>query len=238
MLHAFGTNTGSRTTAYNPPVLLRRIADFRDPQSWAGRLRARRFAFFQSLMATLKGPVRILDVGGAVQSWIAQSVDPRWRVTVVNIRDEAIHRPEWICHVIGDARAMPFADRSFDVVFSNSVIEHVGTSIDQQNMAREVVRVGDRYFIQTPNRHFPIEPHYHVPLFQYLPLVMRAELASRFDLGWQRKTNDLATALAEVRSIRLLTERDLTGLFPHGAIYRERVLGLTKSLVAYGGWDP
>ncbi|MEM2045934.1 MAG: class I SAM-dependent methyltransferase, partial [Candidatus Bathyarchaeia archaeon] len=59
---------------------------------------------------------------------------------------------EWI---IGDARCMPFKDKSFDVVFSNSVIEHVGNYDDQKMCAEEIRRVGKCYFVQTPNFYFP-----------------------------------------------------------------------------------
>ena len=60
-----------------------------------------------------------------------------------------------------------FKDKSFDAVFSNSVIEHVGTFEDQKMMANEVIRVTNFYFIQTPNLYFPIEPHFLVPFFQF-----------------------------------------------------------------------
>lgn len=52
-----------------------------------------------------------------------------------------------------------FQDNEFDAVFSNSVIEHVGDYEAQRQMANEIMRVGKRYFVQTPNFYFPIEPH-------------------------------------------------------------------------------
>jgi hypothetical protein len=129
-----------------------------------------------------------------------------------------------------------FGQSEFDVVFSNSVIEHVGTYPDQMRMADEVRRVGKRYFIQTPNRFFPIEPHFLLPFFQFLPLELRAQLLSRFDLGWMQKTPDLEAARETVDSIRLLSRADLQTLFPEASLYAERFLGLTKSFVAYHGW--
>jgi ubiquinone/menaquinone biosynthesis C-methylase UbiE len=67
---------------------------------------------------------------------------------------------------VGDGRSMPqFEDHQFDIVFSNSTIEHVGSIDDQRAMAREIVRVGRKYYVQTPNRYFPIEPHFVFPFF-------------------------------------------------------------------------
>ena len=68
--------------------------------------------------------------------------------------------------------------------FSNSVIEHVPPQL-QSKFAEEVARVATRYFVQTPNRYFPIEPHYQLPLFQFLPKGIRKALNKRFALGWQ-----------------------------------------------------
>jgi 2-polyprenyl-3-methyl-5-hydroxy-6-metoxy-1,4-benzoquinol methylase len=69
-----------------------------------------------------------------------------------------------------------FQNDEFDIVFSNSVIEHVGSYEEQNLMASEVRRVGKRYFIQTPNLFFPIEPHFLFPFFQFLPLDYRVTL--------------------------------------------------------------
>jgi hypothetical protein len=132
-----------------------------------------------------------------------------------------------------------FRAGEFDVVFSNSVIEHLGTLNEQRWMADEIRRVGKRYFVQTPNRYFPLEPHFLVPFFQFLPLRMRVQLVRRFDLGWYGMGGipDPEHAEAVVRSIRLLSAGELLRLFPDGRLYRERLFGLTKSLIVYGGWE-
>ena len=89
-------------------------------------------------------------------SWFAQ--DALGEIVFVSLPD------------VGDAVDMPgISDGAFDVVFSNSVIEHVETYENQRRMAAEIRRVGRRYFVQTPNRHFPLEPHFLVPGFQLLP---------------------------------------------------------------------
>lgn len=114
-----------------------------------------------------------------------------------------------------------FPDSEFDVVFSNSVIEHLGTYEDQWKMAEEVRRVGQRYFVQTPNKYFPIEPHFLVPFCQFFPTALRAWLLTRFDLGWHKRAANYKTARR---------------LFPEANLYKERVWGLTKSFIVYHGW--
>ena len=71
--------------------------------------------------------------------------------------------------VAGDGRCLPFRDGAFDVVFSNSVIEHVGDAASQERFAREVARVGRGFWVQTPNRWFPVEQHLMTPLVHWLP---------------------------------------------------------------------
>ena len=122
----------------------------------------------------------------------------------------------------GDGTKLPFADGEFDVAFSNSVIEHVPRHFAA--FADEMRRVAHRYYLQTPNRYFPIEPHYQLPLFQFLPERARRWLNARYTLGWQAKGHS--------EEITLLSARDLQRLFPNAEIHRERVLGLTKSLIA------
>jgi len=217
---------------------LARLADSTDLRSVASRLRKRRFAFFQSLLDTLPAPVRILDVGGTQHYWriIGPPDGERVQVVLLNLVKPQVSLPGFTS-VIGDARAMTgVGDGEFDVVFSNSVIEHLGTAADQKRMADEVRRVGRRYFVQTPNKHFPMEPHFLVPCFQYLPAPARAWLLSRRPLGWQKKASTYDEALQRVRTFRLLSRRELQRLFPEARLYRERFLGMEKSFVAYHGW--
>lgn len=87
-----------------------------------------------------------------------------------------------------------FRNEEFDVVFSNSVIEHLGEYPQQRRMADEVRRAGKRYFLQTPNRYFPLEPHFFFPFFQFLPVSVRVWLLSRFHLGWHKRGLDRRTA--------------------------------------------
>ena len=202
-------------------------------------MRRARFQLFLSLLDELEGHVEILDIGGTQEFWNSMlgEDDRDIRVTLLNIDHQPVTSSKFIS-AAGDARSMTqFADKSFDVVFSNSVIEHVGSYDDQRQMAFEVMRIGKRYFVQTPNKRFPMEPHFLFPYFQYLPVEMRAQLVNRFDMGWYKKIPDMGSARREVESIQLLTRRGLMNLFPGAAIYVERFAGLAKSFVAYAGWE-
>lgn len=201
-------------------------------------MRRARFGFFLSLLEQLRGHVEILDIGGTQEYWdLMTGGEPGdVRVTLLNIEHQQVTSRHFVS-AVGDAREMPeFHDKSFDVVFSNSVIEHVGNYASQKSMADEVMRVGKRFFVQTPNKRFPVEPHFLFPFFQYLPVSMRAQLVHRFDVGWYKRIPSIDAARAEVSSIQLLTRSRFASLFPGAAIYEEKFFGLTKSFVAYGGW--
>jgi hypothetical protein len=128
-----------------------------------------------------------------------------------------------------------FETNEFDMCFSNSLIEHLGTLAEQSLAAKEIRRVARGYFVQTPNVWFPIEPHFLVPGWQFAPLALRAYLLQRCDLGWIRRQKDPLLARAEVESVRLLSARELARLFPDGQIDREKLGPLTKSVTA---WRP
>ncbi|MBW4634651.1 MAG: class I SAM-dependent methyltransferase [Iphinoe sp. HA4291-MV1] len=224
-------------------AIIKKIYDYRRHDSLAIKLRRKRFALFKSLLDSLPTPIKILDVGGRIDLWqntdLWDVVDKDIEITIINLDfeiDNSVYSN--IKQVSGDARNMQqFRDKEFDVVFSNSVIEHVGSFQDQLQMSREVMRVGKRYFIQTPNLYFPIEPHFIFPFFQFLPVGLRVFLLNHFDLGWIQKIPDKEKAKEMVTGIRLLSKMELAKLFPKSNMYEEKFLGLTKSFTAYDGWD-
>jgi hypothetical protein len=121
-------------------------------------------------------------------------------------------------------------------VFSNSVIEHVGNSFRQEQFAKEIARVGVRYFVQTPNRWFPVEHHLLMPLVHFLPRQWQQRLVRKFTIwDWvARPRPDQRVFFIEhyLRDIRLLDGRAMRRLFPDARLIRERFLGFTKSLIA------
>lgn len=206
--------------------------------SLSPRFRRKRFALFRTLLDRVQRPVRILDVGGTEAFWDmmqfpgAEDVE----ITLFNIEETTIVSPGFKS-VVGDARDMTrFRTGEFDVVFSNSVIEHLGTLAAQRQMAREVQRVGQRYFVQTPNKSFPVEPHFLFPFFQFFPLEIRVWLLMHFNLGWRKRTPDYHLARSSVEEIRLLTRSELRQLFPGASVVEENWAGLAKSFIMYRGW--
>jgi hypothetical protein len=203
--------------------LSRRLRSWAADSDTVKRWRERRYQLFLDA-CRVRPDDRIIDVGAG---WGAL-LERFNRTNPIVAVDLSPQPSEWLAspNVIvqqADGTQLPFADGEFDVAFSNSVIEHVPPEL-QARFASEIDRVAKRYFVQTPNRYFPIEPHYQLPFFQFLPRSARMALNRRFSLGWQGK--------GHWEEITLLSAGDLKRLFPDAEIRRERVLGLTKSLIA------
>jgi SAM-dependent methyltransferase len=122
---------------------------------------------------------------------------------------------------------LPFADREFDIVFSNAVVEHTGSRASQAAFVREICRVGKQFFITTPNRWFPVEHHTGLPLLHYLPASwFRAALRPTKYAYW-----------AEEQNLNILTMREFRGLFPAGCevdTHVVRLAGIGANLIAIG----
>jgi len=196
--------------------------------------RERRFKLFQKLINELPRPIRILDIGGTQFFWEKMNFtgEPNIHFTLVNLYPQEAPGENFEC-VVGDATNLPFEDKEFDIVFSNSVIEHLFTWENQVEMASEIRRVGNNYFVQTPNLFFPIEPHWLFPFFQFLPVFVRVFLTQHFDIGGYPKTNEKAAALRRVKEVRLLSKREMQKLFPDGECYKEKFMSMTKSIIMY-----
>jgi len=210
------------------------FADNTNQQSLAYQFRFKRFLFFRFLLDKLPKPVSILDIGGTQDYWNMMGFsDERIQITLLNLEVQPVSGNSFVS-VKGDATDLSaYADRSFDIVYSNSVIEHLFTKGAQQRMADEVRRVGKNYFIQTPNYYFPVEPHWVFPFFQFLPVNVRVWMTMHLNLGHIGRIEDRVAAARQVKEVRLLTGEELQKLFPGSEMYEERFLGLTKSLVAY-----
>src|SRR5262249_1574658 len=144
--------------------------------------RRRRFGLFLRLIdqvLEVRETCRILDIGGEPGYWdnLADMLEGRqWQVTLVNLQAFPVDEARF-SSITGDARNLrAFDDMSFDVVHSNSVIEHVGRWHDMQAMAHEVRRLAPSYFVQTPYFWFPIEPHCATAFFHWMPESIRLSM--------------------------------------------------------------
>lgn len=99
-------------------------------------------------------------------------------------------------------RPLPFADAEFDVVFSNAVVEHVGTRADQRDFLGEALRVGRQLFLTTPNRWYPVELHTMIPLIHFLPPDVYRPLLERLGFAF----------FADEQNLNLLDKPTLRGL--------------------------
>lgn len=195
--------------------------------------RSQRLRLFERTFAVSER-TRILDVGGSPEIWSYSKARPQ--LTIVNIPSALGAQSQGISLVGADGRMLPFSDHAFDIVFSNSVIEHVGTREDQQQFAREVARVGKNYWIQTPNRRFPIEHHVMLPAVHFMPKSWQGAVVERFT-GWEhmvRPSPDQRKFYLHhyLYELNLLDSRDMKSLFPGATLVKERFLGLAKSLIA------
>lgn len=182
----------------------------------------------------ISSDTRVLDVGGSPLIWEFASVQPK--LTILNLAGAIERASQPIDFVAGDGRMLPFQDAAFDIVFSNSVIEHVGTPEDQRRFASEIARVGRQYWVQTPNRRFPVELHIMLPLIHYLPKSWQRPIVNRFTI-WERFVHPSEPARMDylhhfLNELNLLSAPELHSLFPDSELISESVLGLSKSLIA------
>lgn len=120
----------------------------------------------------------ILDIGGDPFTWTLVQQQESPQVIYANLYAIKGYR-NWL---IADGCALPFRVGSFDIVFGNSVIEHLGNLENQKQFALECQRVGVRYYVQTPNKPFFIEPHLMTPFIHWLPRRWQRRLLRHFSL--------------------------------------------------------
>lgn len=209
-----------------------------NPNAASFRFRARRFRHLQPVIEAIlvkKGSCRIADIGGTEYYWdifgdyVARN---RIEIDLVNLAPAATRSSQFNSLVADATDLAHIDDNAYDLVHSNSVIEHVGSWANMSRMAANVRRLAPAYFVQTPNFWFPVEPHFRFPCFHWLPEQVRAELLMRMNLGFGGKRPCYDSAMRGVQSAVLLSRKQMRHLFPDAQLLDERVAGLTKSLMA------
>lgn len=193
--------------------------------------RRRRIAKFVNSFPDLSS-MTVLDVGGRPFIWelIRQEhgVVPK-RVVLLNCANETSVFAGYES-VIGDGTCMNYSENSFDLVFSNSVIEHVGDLEQMRKFAIECSRVGREIYIQTPNRWFFVEPHLVTLFIHWLPKVLYRKL-SFLSLRYFSLRKKSANFFEIFDGIVLLSKVEFGALFPGNKVTSERFFGLAKSFI-------
>ena len=212
--------------------------------STVARLRRKRFfqlkGYLDSVCVDEGQKIRILDVGGSLFFWKQcgfENLD-RYHITLLNLEKAEIP-PELdgFSSILGDACNLPPDTKEYDVVFSNSVIEHMSCAL-QLKMATEIQTKARRYIVQTPNFWFPFDPHSQIAGFQFLPHFVRGWIIYRAgNVNWFRAQDSYSGCLDVSRSIVMLSKSKFGKLFPDAEILVERLWGVPKSYIAVKGFD-
>ena len=190
--------------------------------------RSRRMLRMKQMLA-LQGGERVLDLGGSIHFW--DGLDVPLDITILNLPEfmpDPMPSHHDITLIAGDATAVDLPDMSFDLVVSNSVIEHVGEPDRQRAMAQEARRLAPRYWVQTPSIWFPIEAHTNMPFWWFWP----RPLQERAIRKWRRTLPDWC---AMVEGTTVIRHADLQAMFPDARIWTERLAGIPKSHIAWRG---
>lgn len=169
----------------------------------------------------------VIDVGGTPEIWKFLPFKPK--LTFVNLR--RLPGVPLENQIICDGCDIPVPDKSFDIAFSNSVIEHVGSRPRQADFARELNRVGRSVWLQTPDRACPLEVHTLVPFLHWLPDAIFVRMARQFSI--RRFIDDPAIFETDLQSLHPLSVNDVRVALPAAKIIRERLAFFPKSIIAY-----
>ncbi len=186
--------------------------------------------------------MRVLDVGAEANPngdrglQLIDSYKWKFNLTALNLSHEHVarikkHYPQ-VDAVVADACKLPWPDNYFDIVYSNAVIEHVGDFVRQKQMASEIMRVGKRWFVSTPNRWYPFEFHLRLPFVTWLggDAYLHAARLVRYNHVRRRYTFNNSKA-----DFRLMDANEMKLCFPGCRIVKQRITFMAETLIALGG---
>jgi ubiquinone/menaquinone biosynthesis C-methylase UbiE len=172
---------------------------------------------------------KIIDIGGTPINW--QYIEANPNLLLVNIFMPKVLNKKFK-YLVADGKQLPFVNQAFDIAYSNSVIEHLCDFEEQLKFADEVQRIGKKYYVQTPNKYFPVEPHYITPFIHFFPKSVQKKLLRYFSI-WGLITKPSKESIEKiVNEINLLGPKEMKKLFPDSKVIFERFLLMTKSIIA------
>lgn len=179
----------------------------------------------------------ILDVGGVPETWLSRPQIVK-RIDILNltkIEFDSNKFPDYnINTIVGDGCSLPFDDKSYDIVYSNSVIEHVGDWDRQKAFANEVRRVGKKIWVQTPAYECPFEPHYLGIFIHWFPVNIRRKIVRWFTLRGliDRPSQEMIDNM--IKYTNIINKVEFTTLFYDCEIIMEKLFpNIIKSYIAY-----
>ncbi|MEW6221235.1 MAG: hypothetical protein AB1634_17105 [Thermodesulfobacteriota bacterium] len=204
----------------------------------------KRLAIFKGVVAGMPRPLRVVDLGGTASFWTAWGFghDGDLRVTLVNNHEQDRtnvgydNSIPYVKEEINDVRHLT-ADclKEFDLVFSNSMIEHLTSHEEQFHLGLTIEQSGVAFFVQTPNKYSIVDPHFPhplVPFFGAYPKTIQGLLLTMNRLGSGARAASLATARGRLRYYHPVSAGQLQAMLPSGQLVRERFLGFCHSLIA------
>jgi SAM-dependent methyltransferase len=134
----------------------------------AGSKSEQRIAFYFSQVQDILGGVNsFLDIG--CSNDVARFLIGRGANQIVGININKVDGFQGDLIVHDANQPYPILDESFDCALMFSVLEHLS---DKPNVMRETFRVlrpGGTFIVQIPNPYFPVDLHFGIPFFQYIP---------------------------------------------------------------------
>ena len=193
------------------------------------------------LNLTRRQKKKIIDLGGEPEFWKKSNIE--MEVHCVNLDKLEFIQDEYLVKIktsAGDCCDLfDEKDNSYDIVFSNSVIEHVGDLQKQKQFARNALRLGQKLWIQTPAKYFPVEPHWFALFIHWFPRKYQYSLFRLFALRQRFAGVKLSKEeiKAQVDDVRLMTKGELKEMFPDCRIITERFFLFPKSYIVVRGGE-
>ena len=210
-------------------MIFNREKHFQSGQVFLFNFRKKRADFIKKIISFIyeeNNSCKIIDLGGTEEFWNIIDADFLYennvKITLINLHPYAVKNKQiFKIHHMDFFSLNPKDFSDFDLSFSNSVIEHLENDENQRKFASLHKTIAKYYYCQTPNKHFPIEPHFMFPFFQFLNKKLKIFLSMNFELGNYDNIKNKEIADKYIEEIKLLSKKNLSKIFPYAQIKKE-----------------